>query len=939
MTLEELNLNKFLYRIQTDELGNSFAPLGFFKSVETPSESIISGEIDGNLILIGGFLRSKGFVSGSAGWQIEADGDAEFSNITLTGGTLKYGKTSFTDSTNAGYILSSSGVYFGSASDASVFKYTIASGVMVAGGWTIASDRFSNGNMKLMSTAEQILIGSATAPLTGTGIFLGKDGSDYEFRAGDPSGDYIHYDGTNWVHNIVEMPKDSNLLGKWSFDEDTGTTAYDESGVGNNGTITSGTYVLGISGRALDFDGVTASSGINYGNVLNNIFTGGGSVSIWINPDGVGGTEVVIDKGRNFGDGWRIMLDDLAGGNYALYFQQSFDVGNGTWKTGVVVPANSWTHIVITYNKSSASNDPVVYLNGASVTLTETETPSGNADSDTGRPLIVGNYEVNDTPLDGTVDEFRLYSAILTARNAKALYQNSVGVKTSTNVLNVSRLVAGTITSKAITLALTEGGGDVKIQAGKTDFGDDSTNGFILGLDDSDSNKAKFEIGSSATKMLKYDGTDLTLTGGILVAGSINIPSAAAPLFSVTSAGVMTAVSGKYIESFTAGENIASGDIVCIKPTSTDYRATADSYTDQANPNTNYGTNVRLKTGADGGGNGYNSYLNFTLTSVPVPERILKATLTLTVRQSSFAAPATMEVGRVTGSWAEGTVTWNLNPATSNDVASNYGHIDAPTLAASPTTLVVDVTNLVRHWKQGTRYDGTNETNYGFRIRFSSAAAGETIDFESDETDNPGTHPILTIVSTQDSDGKVYKADEDDYALCRSIVGVAQETITSGNAVKIQTHGQVTNISSGSNTGGKVYLGQTAGGILTASNNLVRMIKLGEITGTDKIMLAVQQTGVIVEDAMKTTPGATADVRRFYAPEDARYAMVYMTGGTDESQGYFRVDRPSAGVNAYTFKDYSSGAAHDEFIFTWGANYIEINPNFSAYIEGLVFYT
>ena len=40
-------------------------------------------------------------------------------------------------------------------------------------------------------------MGSATAPLTGTGIFIGKDGSDYEFRAGDPAGTFIHWDGSD----------------------------------------------------------------------------------------------------------------------------------------------------------------------------------------------------------------------------------------------------------------------------------------------------------------------------------------------------------------------------------------------------------------------------------------------------------------------------------------------------------------------------------------------------------------------------------------------------------------------------------------------------------------------------------------------------------------------------------------------------------------------
>ena len=46
--------------------------------------------------------------------------------MTLTGGTINYSNTSFSDSTNPGYYISSSGIYFGSASDATYIKYDIA---------------------------------------------------------------------------------------------------------------------------------------------------------------------------------------------------------------------------------------------------------------------------------------------------------------------------------------------------------------------------------------------------------------------------------------------------------------------------------------------------------------------------------------------------------------------------------------------------------------------------------------------------------------------------------------------------------------------------------------------------------------------------------------------------------------------------------------------
>lgn len=101
------------------------------------------------------------------------------------------------------------------------------------------------------------------------------------------------------------------------------------------------------------------------------------------------------------------------------------------------------------------------------------------------------------------------------SRDSKTLIVNFPDQWKSADIfdLSASKLTAGTITSQAITLAIAAGTGDVKIQAGKTDFGD-NTAGFIIGMDDSDSDKPKFEIGN-ANSWLKWDGAmDIKLASG-----------------------------------------------------------------------------------------------------------------------------------------------------------------------------------------------------------------------------------------------------------------------------------------------------------------------------------------------------------------------------------------------------------------------------------------
>jgi hypothetical protein len=70
------------------------------------------------------------------------------------------------------------------------------------------------------------------------------------------------------------------------------------------------------------------------------------------------------------------------------------------------------------------------------------------------------------------------------------------------------------VASGTLVLEVVDGTGDSYIAAGKTDFTNAQT-GFIIGIDDSDSNTPKFFIGSP-TKYLNWDGTTLTIEGAAI---------------------------------------------------------------------------------------------------------------------------------------------------------------------------------------------------------------------------------------------------------------------------------------------------------------------------------------------------------------------------------------------------------------------------------------
>ena len=65
-----------------------------------------------------------------APFKVDMSGNVTAASLTLTGGTIKYGKTSFSDSSNVGYYIGTDGIYFGSASDATKFKFNISTGAI-----------------------------------------------------------------------------------------------------------------------------------------------------------------------------------------------------------------------------------------------------------------------------------------------------------------------------------------------------------------------------------------------------------------------------------------------------------------------------------------------------------------------------------------------------------------------------------------------------------------------------------------------------------------------------------------------------------------------------------------------------------------------------------------------------------------------------------------
>ncbi len=152
------------------------------------------------------------------------------------------------------------------------------------------------------------------------------------------------------------------------------------------------------------------------------------SYSIWAWRSGFGDGDVapngannqrLWDKRTVSGQFEVIFWDGSGGANNDLFvFVRTWTTG-GTW-TWTKSPFKAWTNITLTYDGSSTANDPIVYYNGVSQTVTRATAPTGTIQTNTDAYMI-GNTGVANRGWDGYLAEFAIWDRILSASEAAAL--------------------------------------------------------------------------------------------------------------------------------------------------------------------------------------------------------------------------------------------------------------------------------------------------------------------------------------------------------------------------------------------------------------------------------------------------------------------------------------------------------------------------------------
>ncbi|MCE5228592.1 Ig-like domain-containing protein [bacterium] len=210
------------------------------------------------------------------------------------------------------------------------------------------------------------------------------------------------------MHGANDFEK-TIMQGNWRFDESAGTTAYDSSeyGVGDATLHNFNAPACWVEGKiihALQFDGVD-----DYVDCGDNSMLAGSSFSVtaWIKPAAVSGTQAIASRGDTLASGYGYSLRLVGSTLEGIVHNSSGTIATAATNSGTI-PAGVWTHVAMTFNGSTAT----LYINGASAKTFS----CGGVRQSASLHFIIGRDAGGTTSsFGGTLDEVRCYSSCLTA--------------------------------------------------------------------------------------------------------------------------------------------------------------------------------------------------------------------------------------------------------------------------------------------------------------------------------------------------------------------------------------------------------------------------------------------------------------------------------------------------------------------------------------------
>lgn len=229
---------------------------------------------------------------------------------------------------------------------------------------------------------------------------------------------------------------DPALVGYWKFNEGTGQTTQDLTGLGNTGTL--GT-TAGVDSSDPSWENISGSNyALKYDGTNDVVNAGSGSsldmipaltLTTWIYPEsnGEAGQGHIFQKGTMGGvTGIRSHLLSSPPGIRLIVDYTGTDLRRDD--APPIANPNQWTHLAITWDGSTSATGIRIYRNGVEASYDAFANGTLSRGNDSSSNLWIGNTSNLTRTTDGCIDEMKMWKRVLTPAEITADYNTSQSV-------------------------------------------------------------------------------------------------------------------------------------------------------------------------------------------------------------------------------------------------------------------------------------------------------------------------------------------------------------------------------------------------------------------------------------------------------------------------------------------------------------------------------
>ncbi|HLE48844.1 MAG TPA: DUF2341 domain-containing protein [Patescibacteria group bacterium] len=211
---------------------------------------------------------------------------------------------------------------------------------------------------------------------------------------------------TNSINYDYCVPGDtancSAPVAEWKLDEGTGANANDTSGNGLTGTITGAIWNNGKHGQGIRFDGVNDLILLPNSSLLKFSLTQDFSIGAWINTTTTSDSDIYFKHSYGYINTYGLMVSSTNKAKVVLQDENAHVVNCESTSS---INDGRWHYV---YGVRNSADDSVyIYIDGVKEnSCNDTTTGPVNRDADN----YIGNDYYNNNPLNGLIDEVRIYN-------------------------------------------------------------------------------------------------------------------------------------------------------------------------------------------------------------------------------------------------------------------------------------------------------------------------------------------------------------------------------------------------------------------------------------------------------------------------------------------------------------------------------------------------